>query len=824
MRISVTKASFTWRHGNARRYFISFALTAALVAVAAPVDRAHAQDNKESDAEKDLYNCGKAKGPVSVRFKPDVELKDLITWAMGFTCKNFVYDSGIGNRSKKVTIIAPKKMTSQQAWRVFLVSIQTMGLTVVPQGNVLRVVESSQAKTEPLPLYRSGGPGATSQLVRVVIRPEHVAVEDLNVALGALKSKDGTVTALPKVGILVVTDYGATISKMRSFITEVDRPIVGERLYMIKVINADATELVGKLNEILGTSSSSSTPSTGRSTSSRSSSRSKSKKKSSKSESGSSSKGEIEVAVPSKMIADERTNAVIVLASEAAYLRVRSLIKRLDVSVGVQGDGRIYVYPLENADAEEMSTTLTAVISGIPQPSSGGRTPARRPTPRTSSSASGDSSPAFEGQVRVTHDKPTNALVIIASVKDYFAIKQVIEQLDIPRRQVFIEAVIVEVTASNNLDLGASFHGGAATNDGALILGGLQHGNLQSINPASLAGLSGLLGGVIGPLIDESAELLGTSIPSFGILFQALARSTNTNILSSPHLLTTDNEEAEISVGQTIPYLSGFSGAPSGGAAGGFSFPVQSVQREDVALTLKITPHINASDMVRLTIDQEISDVLAPNFNGLGPSTSKRSVKTTVVVRDQQSIVIGGLMSDDTSITETKIPLLGDIPLLGYLFKYTTKTKEKKNLLLMLTPYVIKDQMDIEQIVQRKVRERNEFLRTFSNFASMQYDSQIDYRRKRGLIEEINHQVAVVERDVEILRQNNIRSDEFPDGLIEYDDTDDDAGPDGAPGNAPAAQPSTGPTAAPSTGPAVDTAKPGPAAAAAAKNSGTRGE
>jgi general secretion pathway protein D len=196
---------------------------------------------------------------------------------------------------------------------------------------------------------------------------------------------------------------------------------------------------------------------------------------------------------------------------------------------------------------------------------------------------------------------------------------------------------------------------------------------------------------------------------------------------------------------------------------------VQSVQRQDVALTLKITPHINASDMVRLEIDQEISDIASRNFEGLGPSWAKRAIKTTVVVRDQQSIVIGGLMSDRVTLSESKIPLLGDIPILGYLFKYSQKTKSKTNLLVLLTPYVIKDQMDIEEIVQRKVRERSEFVRAHSTFARADAgsDQQIDYRRKRGLLEEMNRTLLSIERDAAILREAEMQRDVLPDGLIE---------------------------------------------------------
>jgi general secretion pathway protein D len=722
------------------------------------------QPAQNEAAEEGLYSCGKARGPVSVSFKPEVGLTDLITWAMGFTCKNFVYGAGIGSRSAQVTIIAPKRMSPQQAWSVFLVSLQTMNLTVVPQGNVLTIVETAQASQEPLPIYRRGAPPATAQLVRMVVRPEHMPADELARALDGIKSQHGKIVSLPSANMMIITDTGSSISKLRTIIAEVDQPLSGERLFLIRVRHADATELANKLGEILGTAGQSGgspapVPRRGR----------RGEGEVMPVESGGSASGSVEInaAVPSKIIPEERTNSLIVLSSEAGYLRVRSLVQRLDVAIDGGGSGRIHVYPLEHGDAEEMGNTLTSVITGMTQAANaggrgGGGGNANRQAPRGGDDGGGM---AFEGQVRVTHDKPTNALVVVASVKDFLALKDVIQRLDTPRRQVFIEATIMEVQTDSSLDLGASFHGGALK-DGTLFLGGLQTPTLRSIDPTTLAGATGLIGGALGEVLNTE-EFFGVSIPSFGVLVQALAASSNVNVLSSPHILTTDNEEAEISVGQNIPYQSGLSNVGGGQNIG---FPVQSVQRQDVALTLKITPHINASDMVRLEIDQEISDVASFDFGGrgLGPSWSKRTVKTTVVVHDQQSIVIGGLMSDRVNYSENKIPLLGDVPLLGYLFKFTRKQKVKSNLLILLTPYVIKSQMDIEQIVQRKTRESREFARTFSNFETMEYRPEIDYRRKRGLLEEINRSSLVVERDIELLREAAEIETNVPEGLIEY--------------------------------------------------------
>jgi general secretion pathway protein D len=786
--------------------FVAIAIACSGPALA----RAQNDDQKAAGEEEALYSCGKARGQVSVSFKPEVELKDLITWAMGFTCRNFVMSSAIAGRNQKVTIIAPKKMSPTQAYRVFLVALQTMNLTVVPKGNVLEIVEAPQSKTEALPVYKKGTPPATAQMVRAVIRPEHITVDDLTTILNAMKSKDGVVTPVPKFDLVMITDYGSHISQMQSLVNEIDEPSPGEQLYMIKVRYADATELATKLQEILA-------PAQGAQPAAQPARRGRRTPQQQRGQptppqqAGGAASEDIEDAVPSKIIADDRINALILLATEPAYLRTRALVRRLDVEVEVEGAGRIHVYALENADSEELATTLQSVISGITPPQQGAGQPGR-PAPQRQPVPGGDLGGAatFEGQVRVTHDKPTNSLVIVASVKDYLALRDVVRKLDTPRRQVFIEAVILELKVDNGLDLGVSFHGGKDLDDGGIVVGGLQHSNLQSLNVASLASQTGLLGGLIGPLLPNAEQLIGTSIPSYGVLFQALANNNNVNVLSSPHILTTDNEAAEISVGENIPYQSSFSnfgfGGGGGGQApggGGFGFPVQSIQRQDVALTLKITPHINASDMVRLEIDQEISDIASPNFEGLGPSWAKRTIKTTVVVRDQQSIVIGGLMSDRVTYSESKVPLLGDIPILGYLFKYTRRSKAKTNLLVLLTPYVIKDQMDIEAIVQRKVRERREFVRAFVGLQTADFQTSIDYRRKRGLIEEINRTVKAIEEERRILEELDQKLEPFPDGPVEYGAMPA-AAPEGEPSTAADPGADAGEAPQPETPPSAD--------------------
>ncbi len=756
---------------------LGFLLAATLLVVGARPSSAQPSPPLGTDPpageDAQLYACGKAKASFSVTLKQETELKDLLTWAMSFTCKNFIYESSILQRSKKLTIIAPNKMTPREAYRVFLVGLSTMGLTVVPKGNVLRVVEAANAKSETVPIYKKGSPGNSDDVVRLILRPQHVGVDDLSNALSVVKSNIGVIQPVQKAGVLVITDYSSHIRDMVTVSKELDRPASGEGIYTIQVKYADAVQLAAKLSEILGTN----TGGGGGAPVPKGGPPGAAGRGGGGGGGGGGDEG-VAAAIPSKIMADERTNTLILLSSEAGYLRVKALVDRLDVGMEGGDSGSIHVYALENASAEELATTLNAALTGVSQQAQRGggatRTPAGRqvppPAPQFDGGGGGGGS-SFEGQVRITHDAPTNSLVVLSSGRDFQALKEVVRQLDTPRRQVFIEAVILELNIGNGLDLGTSFHGGLpiGDNDDAIVFGGVQGSDLKSLQLSTLISATGLIGGLLGPILPQSQELLGTSIPSYAVLFQALAKSSNVNVLSSPHILATNNQEAEIAVGTNIPYVGGVNfGLPTGGTGGIPGFGNVSIQRQDIQLSMKITPAINASNMVTLKIEQEIQDI-GDRDPQLGPSWTKRKIKTTVVVKDQQSIVIGGLISDRVSYSESKVPFLGDIPILGYLFKYTKRDKKKTNLLVLLTPYVIQDQLDLNAIVERKVRERNEFLRAFYNLDKAAYLPRVDYRRKRGVVEEINRAILAVDVERDLLHSLQQREGGVVEGAIEYD-------------------------------------------------------
>jgi len=371
----------------------------------------------------------------------------------------------------------------------------------------------------------------------------------------------------------------------------------------------------------------------------------------------------------------------------------------------------------------------------------------------------------------VTADKATNSLVIVATQNDYRSLLKVIKKLDIARRQVFVEAVIMEVNMDTTKDVGLAFHAGTTAQIGGetvpLIFGSQFKGQGQNINSLSIVqnlSMRGFLSGLRGPDLEGTESILGGSyaLPSFGVVLQALQTSSNVDVLSTPHILTSDNEEAEIKVGENIPIPAGYGGGMGGmgslmglasmasqagltsgaqsGRYGGFpgmmGMGMGAINRQEVGLTLKIKPQINEGDYIRMELEEELSEV-KDTSNPLGPTTTKRSAKTVVVVKDQQTVVIGGLMRDKIDVGESKIPFLGDLPVIGWLFRSKRQQKTKTNLLLFLTPYVIESQEDFRTIFERKIRERREFMERFYG-PGREYEAFIDFRRKHGPLADIH--------------------------------------------------------------------------------------
>ena len=716
--------------------------------------------------EKDFNSCRKFPANrriVKLNMKPETDLGDLISWISSITCKQFVLPGTIPANSKKVTIIAPQLITPEEAYRLFLSALDSVGLTVAPSGKFLRIIETPRAKTSAIPLYSADGDQQGEAYVTRLVRVENADVNEVAQVLGRLKGEQGDVIVFAPQGAMIITDTSANIARMMSIVRELDQSGTGEKIWIVEIKNTAASEMAQKLGEIFQVAQLGGKGRTGAPPPAAGAPGSNKQPP---------KVGDLtsEMMV-SKIIPDERSNQLIVIANERAYARLLTLVRKLDVPLE-SGDGRIHVYYCENANCDELAQTLGAVTGVAVAGAAGGRTNRARgatqaPTPTPTAGGSPGQGPSllFEGDVRINFDRPTNSLIVVSSLKDYQSLRRVIERLDSPRKQVFVEALILEVTLDKNRELGGSFHGAIPTNpfnqtnQGLGIFG---FNPSKTLNPTSLLGET-MLAGILGPVLSpDQARSLGfgatstLDIPSFGVLVHALQTNSDVDVLSNPHLLIMNNEEGEISVGSRIPFpvsTLGLGGAVPGAAGGanplaglglGSLFP--QVQREKVALEMKLVPHVNEHDIIRLEVDEKISEV-APGASNLGPSTSERTAKTIVVARDQQTILIGGLMSDKVINSVQKIPLLGDIPIIGFFFRDTTRHVVKTNLIIALTPYVIADQTDLRRVLEKKMKERREFVERFGGEDRPNPEAQVDYRRKRGMLEEINRAAREVEEE-----------------------------------------------------------------------------
>ncbi len=640
------------------------------------------------------FACGKPKGSFEVSFPDEVTVKELVTWAMGFSCKRFIYPAGISGRAAKLTMITPGKLDAASAWSVFEVGLEAMGLAAVAKGKVYEIVESANAREAALAIRRSfpdGGGG----VVRLLLRPQHAAVEDLQAALDLVKSRHGLVTPLANLRALLITDDGRHVARMRTLVEELDRPGDGAGVWAVPVVHRDPDALIEVLTTLLAAEPNPRNPGAARAP---------------------------------RLVADRQVGAVFVVGSGADHRRVASLVAALDRDQG--DDATMTAVRLRNARAVEVVASLNPLLAGA--------------------GAGKGEAAAVTGPVKVSADEGTNAVMILASAKDTMAVRAMLDALDAPRRQIYIEAMVLEVSDSYSRQLGVSWHGGKDTSSDGVAIGGYQTPGLSSIAPgeALTSAGSGLITGVLGS--ELASSLLGETVPSFGLLVQATASTGQVEVLASPHLMTLDNKEAVISVGANIPYVSRTAAAASQLVSSGVQ-----VERQKVALTLTITPHVAPAEpgaspddaRIRLDVNLEHNQLGDSDFGGLGPTWKERKLSTSVVVRDQDNLVLGGLIDERIEHTVTKTPLLGDLPLLGALFRSTRKVRSKANLLVVITPHLIDDSAAGRALFERRMRERDEFLRARSELSTRVAEPRVDYGRKRGLLAEIDATVRTIEAE-----------------------------------------------------------------------------
>ncbi|MFH0800569.1 MAG: type II secretion system secretin GspD [Pseudomonadota bacterium] len=617
----------------------------------------------------------------------DQEIKDVIKQISKATAKNFIIDDKVRG---KVTIMSEKTMTKEEAYQAFLSALEVVGFTtVIGPGGIIKIVALKDAVTAPIPIHVDSTPYTDSYVTRLIALRNISALEMSN-AIKGLISKSGNMFAYPATNTLIITDSGTNIDRLMKIIKELDQEGPQQVLEIIPVNYADAKDVAAKVLQLFELDK------TGQAKAARP---------------GGGAELE-EIKDVSKIIADERTNSLIVLASKRAIDKVRGIIAKLDIPLQVGDTGSIHVHYLKYANAAAMAQTLAAIASGKAAP------PAAKPAAagekgKTSATPAPTAVAQLEGGVTIGADETTNALIITASAKDYqILVDELISKLDIPRRQVYLEAIVMELSVTKGQTAGVSGFGGGGNNSviGFGNSGSSEFNVLQGLfNPASFFSTPGLLGGLLSKqsvTIDVPKSGGGTTavtIPAFAAFLNLLQTYRDANIVSTPNIMTLDNQKASIEVTQT-QYANSTTTVGTAGAVTTSPIPLEA------GLTLEITPQITEGDAVRLEIHHKLSNFTgAPNASGAAPQT-KREITTTVVAMDGQTVVLGGLMQDITTHQKSKVPILGDIPLIGLLFRSSTSTNDKSNLLVFITPHVIKDPSDFAEISKVKIEQRNTFI------------------------------------------------------------------------------------------------------------------
>jgi general secretion pathway protein D len=699
----------------------------------------------EKPGEKEFLGC--TKYPAGKKFRwgvrGEVGVAELVASLGEISCQAIVVGPGVAQRSGKVAIEVPDLITAPEVWHLFYNALDALGFTVEHSGKVLKIVDGGRGKEVARPLAAGESTPSGDPFVIRVLHPTHARAQELSDVLGKLKSKEGDVSVWAAGGALLVTDHGENVRRMEELLSQLDveRPPTGDKLWSIATHAQTASELAATLEKILmagkrdegAPASTSSRPGAPSTTSS-----------------ASTAPGPLASGVAA-LVPVDAAHVLVMVGDEAGFRRVRELVTRFDPSPGDDASGQAHVVYLANTNADELVTTLQQLGLGgrgsISKPSN--------PMPGAAPPSPAASGPALQlaGDVRIAADKVSNAIVVFASGGDFSTVRDLIHKLDVPRRQVFVEATILDVGVEKGRTVGISLYGGHDVGGGTTLLGGL-NAPLTANNDGAIVldakAVAGALAGGLG-LLGPAINIAGQSIPSFGVILQAIENSKDVSVISRPHLLTMDNVKATLSVGQTFPVQTSSLGA-AGSAANSL---ISSYGRQEVALKLDLTPHLNESDSVRLELEGEISDVPEGQTSTSpgGPITNKRTIKTAVVVKDGETVVLGGLQKDGYAESISKVPLLGDIPVLGRLFQTRSRQRVKQDLLIVLTPYVIRSPEDLRGIERRKADERREFVERFTAFRDESaYEVHVDYRRKRGLLEEINQSAQRAESDAASLR------------------------------------------------------------------------
>ncbi|MES9970492.1 MAG: type II secretion system secretin GspD [Candidatus Thiodiazotropha sp.] len=571
----------------------------------------------------------------------NADIEALIKTVSEHTGKNFVIDPRVKG---KVTVISAHPMDRDEFYQVFLSILEVHGFSTIPSGDVIKVVPDVKAKQGGIPTVSALGQLPGDQIVTRIIQVKNVTSAQLVPILRPLIPQEGHLAAYPDTNVLIISDRRQNVDRLMKIIDQIDK-VSDSSIEVITLQHASAAEVVRILNGLQ-------TPA---------------------------AKGASKNAT--KLVADERTNSVLISGDPTARLRSRVIIEHLDTPFDNEGNAQV-IY-LKYANAVDLVQVLTGVSENLEKAEQGGGKAAKgKPKVKTDIQA----------------DEASNALIITAPPDQFRSLQAIIRKLDIRRAQVLVEAIIAEVSYDKAKQLGVQWIvDGTPDDKGPIGVINLGSPAISDIATAAAAG-SGIS---LGPGTSLGFGRFNSDRLNFAALIQALESDSTTNILSTPSITTLDNQEAEIVIGQNVPFITG-SFSSTGGTSSSVN-PFQTVQREDVGLTLKVKPQINEGNSIQLEIEQEISSINSSASTGTSDIvTNKRTIKTVVMVDDGNTIVLGGLIEEDLQQVEEKVPILGDVPLLGALFRSNKTSKVKRNLMVFLRPVVIRDDAVNTQIASDK--------------------------------------------------------------------------------------------------------------------------
>jgi general secretion pathway protein D len=607
----------------------------------------------------------------------DAEIGQVIQAVSDVTGKNFIIDPRV---NAKVTMLSASPMSPAAFYEAFLSVLQVYGYVAVPSGKVIKIIPNTDARQLPsIDLPNSVSPNS-DEIVTQIITMKNVSAAQLVPMLRPLVPQQGHLAAYPGGNMLIISDHASNVSRIMKIIERMDES-GDDPIEVIRLHNASATELVRTVGQLLQGAG-----------------------------------GAEAAGAPIKIVADERTNSVLINGEKTLRLRAKALILDLDTPRPGGGGGDTEVRYLLYADAEKLADKLKGQASASSKAQGG------PPGGAAATAAAPTGGSNVEAGVTIWADVPTNALIMTAPPKTMKSLMAVIDKLDIRRAQVEIEAIVVEVDVNKSANLGVQWllDGGNSYGYGVTNLPGTGS-SIVSLATAALEGTSAAT--TTTTTSSTTTSTLSSAIPTgatyavgtynsstgkgFGAVIQALQSDSTSNIISTPRIITMNNEEAEVKVTQEIPLITG-SYSSSTASVSGTTSPFTTIQREEVGTILKVTPHISEGNTIQLKIEQEDSSPGAKLTDSADISTNKRNIKTTILMDDGGIIVLGGLMKDTVSESEDGVPGLSSIPLIGNLFKSRSGSRQKTNLLVFLRPKILRDQRATDAVSASKYNEIRE--------------------------------------------------------------------------------------------------------------------